>query len=392
MKKFYNTLSEKDKRRYAGIEAMKLGYGGYVYIASVFKCTRKTVSKGAKEIFEMPVDIEYKKRIRKPGGGRKPYWITHDESLDNKFLNVVNPNKAGDPMKEDFYWTNMSHEQIADQLYRHYQVVVSTTIISQLLDGHNFHRRKAQKKLTRKIVKNRNAQFENNSMHICEYTSTGDPVISMDTKKKEFLGLYRNGHLYTQNTIVVPDHDFRSYSDGIIIPHSLWDVNRNKGYITIGNSKDTSEFACDSIKSWWYNHGIYDYAHSQRMLILCDGGGSNSSRSYLFKQDLQKLADEIGIEIRIAHYPPYTSKYNPIEHRMFPHVTKACSGVIFETYEQVKRCMEKTSTKTGLTVDVEISKKEYKTERKVDKDFKENMKIVFDDYLKNWNYRAIPDK
>lgn len=212
----------------------------------------------------------------------------------------------------------------------------------------------------------------------------------MDTKKKEFLGLFRNGHLYTKRTIIVPDHDFPSYSGGIIIPHSLWDVKRNKGYISIGTNKDTSEFACNSIKNWWYNYGIKDYPDSKRILLLCDGGGSNSSRSHIFKQDIQQLADETGLEIRIAHYPPYTSKYNPIEHRMFPHVTRACEGVIFNNYNHVKELMEKTETKTGLSVTVEINTKEYNTGRKADKEFIENNRIVFDEYLPQWNYRAIP--
>ncbi len=188
----------------------------------------------------------------------------------------------------------------------------------------------------------------------------------------------------------MPDHDFPSYSDGIIIPHSIWDVNRNTGYISIGTSKDTSEFACDGLRNWWYNQGEHDYPFSGRLLILCDGGGSNSSRSHLFKQDIQKLADETGLEIRIAHYPPYTSKYNPIEHRMFPHVTNACDGVIFEDYEQVREQMEKTETTTGLTVTAEIIEKEYETGRKADKDFIKNLNIIYDDDMPQWNYRIAP--
>ena len=212
----------------------------------------------------------------------------------------------------------------------------------------------------------------------------------MDTKKKEDMGLFRDGCLYTQGTIITPDHDFKSYATGSVIPHGLWDINRNIGYINLGITKDTSEFACDCIRNWWYNHGRYVYNHAKRLLILCDGGGSNSSRSYLFKQDIQWLADEIGLEIRIAHYPPYTSKYNPIEHRMFPHVTKACKGVIFENYEQVRMLMERTKTKKGLSVKAEVIKKKYEIGRKVNDDFKKNMKIIFDQHLPKWNYRAIP--
>ena len=390
MKRFYKSLSEKDKRRYAGIEALKIGHGGCSYIAGLFECDRKTVSKGKKEIFEMLENVKNDKRIRKPGGGRKPYWHKHDESLDIAFLNVIKTNTAGDPMNQDILWTNLSQVKISELLAEKHNIFISTKIVRQLLEGHKFHRRKAQKKQTRKTVQNRNVQFENIAGLITEYTLTGDPIFSMDTKKKEFLGLFRNGHLYTKRTIIVPDHDFPSYSDGIIIPHSLWDVKRNKGYISIGTNKDTSEFACNSIKNWWYNYGIKDYPDSKRILLLCDGGGSNSSRSHIFKQDIQQLADETGLEIRIAHYPPYTSKYNPIEHRMFPHVTRACEGVIFNNYNHVKELMEKTETKTGLSVTVEINTKEYNTGRKADKEFIENNRIVFDEYLPQWNYRAIP--
>ena len=171
----------------------------------------------------------------------------------------------------------------------------------------------------------------------------------------------------------------------------IYDYIKNTGWINLCTSKDTSKFACDSLRIWWYNQGRYDYPNATSILILCDGGGSNSSRNYLFKEELQKLADEIGIEIRIAHYPPYTSKYNPIEHRMFPHVTRACQGVVFESVELVKELMEKTKTKKGLSVTVEIIDTIYETGLKVKEGFKENMPIVFDEYLPQWNYRAIPN-
>jgi hypothetical protein len=187
------------------------------------------------------------------------------------------------------------------------------------------------------------------------------------------------------------DHDFSSFSDGVIIPHGIYDLKLNEGYITLGTSKDTSEFSCECIKDWWDNVGKYNYPNANSILILADGGGSNSSRHYIFKHDLQQLVNDIGVEIRIAHYPPYTSKYNPIEHRMFCHVTRACQGVVFDTIEIVKELMEKTSTKTGLSVLVSIKDKIYETGRKVTDKFKKNMKIVFDDFLGKWNYRAIPE-
>ena len=150
-----------------------------------------------------------------------------------------------------------------------------------------------------------------------------------------------------------------------MIPHLS-----EKGYITLGNSKDTSEFACESLKKWWNNHGKATYPNANSILAKCDGGGSNNANHYIFKEDLQKLVNEIGIEIIIAHYPPYTSKYNPIEHRLFPHITRACQGVIFTSLELVKALVEKTHTKTGLSVAVNILNKVYKTGRKVADNFK----------------------
>lgn len=155
-------------------------------------------------------------------------------------------------------------------------------------------------------------------------------------------------------------------------------------------SKDTSEFACDSIKWWWLHQGRLLYPTATSILLLADGGGSNSARHYIFKEDLQKLVDEIGIEIRMAHYPPYTSKWNPVEHRVFPHITRTLQGVILKSHAVVKDLIEKTTTTTGLKVSAHIIKKTYETGRKYAKDFKETMRIIFDEYLGKWNYRAIP--
>lgn len=174
------------------------------------------------------------------------------------------------------------------------------------------------------------------------------------------------------------------------VPHGLYDLTQNIGYLTIGTSHDTSEFAIACIRLWWLTYGIFDYPDAFEILLLCDCGGSNNARYYIFKQDLQALADELGIAIRIAHYPPYTSKYNPIEHRLFPHVTRACQGVVFKTFELARTFMAQTSTKTGLTVFTSILDKVFDTKRKVADDFKQNMPIHFDDFLPQWNYVARP--
>ena len=388
MKRFFNSLSEKDRRRYAGIEALKLGHGGKTYIADVLCCSTKTILRGIKEINDLPQDIG--NRVRRSGGGRKPLSKIHGKKLDNAFLDVMEHHTAGDPMNSQLLWTNLSRLKISELLDDRYQINVSETVIKKLLKTHNFGTRKAIKGQTKKSVANRNDQFETIIVYKYEYASNGDPVISMDSKKREHLTLYRDGRLYTQKTVITPDHDFPSYSKGSFTPHGIWDVNKNKGYISIGISKDTSEFACDSLRSWWYNQGQFDYKQSTKLLILCDGGGSNSSRSNLFKQDIQRLANELQLEIRIAHYPPYCSKYNPIEHRMFPHVTKACQGVIFESFEQANEYIKTTKTKEGLIVNSVIIKKEYEKGRKVDKKIIETLNIRYDDHLKSWNYQISP--
>lgn len=161
-------------------------------------------------------------------------------------------------------------------------------------------------------------------------------------------------------------------------------------FVNIGTSKDTSEFACDTIKTWWYRIGRKQYRDADSILILADSGGSNSARHYIFKEDLQDLVNKIGVEIRIAHFPPYTSKWNPVEHRVFPHITRALKGVILKSYGFVKELIERATTKTGLKIKANITKKNYQTGRKCSEDFKKNMKILFDDYLGQWNYCAIP--
>ncbi len=207
----------------------------------------------------------------------------------------------------------------------------------------------------------------------------------------ELIGrLYREGKTYTTGTIEVYDHDFPSLATAKAIPHGIYDLQYNLGYIQIGTSHETSEFACDSIRYWWEHYGQWLYPKATGILILCDCGGSNNARHYLFKEQLQQLANELNLEIRIAHYPPYTSKYNPIEHRLFPHLSRVCQGVILTSIEMVKDLMATASTRTGLKVFTTILDKGYQTGKQVTEEFKENMKIVFDDYLPQWNYKAVP--
>ena len=316
--------------------------------------------------------------------------IETDKALEENFLKVLEDHTAGDPMRTDVKWTNLSRRQIAQRMTA-LGTPVSRDVVSQLLRKHRFRRRKALKKKTMGHHRDRNAQFEKIARLKKQYLKAGLPVISIDTKKKELLGnFYRDGKIDTQETIETNDHDFGSAGSGVVIPHGVYDVGRNQGFIHLNTSHDTSELACDSIAAWWGRHGRAAYPLAKKLLVLCDGGGSNSATRYVFKEELQKLANRLGVEIRMAHYPPYCSKYNPIEHRLFPHVTRACRGVIFQTLEIVQHYIAKTETTKGLKVTVSILEKVYETGRKCAADFKKNMKIVFDKVLSKWNYRAIP--
>jgi hypothetical protein len=298
---------------------------------------------------------------------------------------------AGDPMRTGVLWTNLSLRELSRRLIE-MGTPASRRTIRRLLRKLKLGRRTARKKKTMGHHPDRNAQFENIGRLRQEYLDAGDPVISIDTKKKELLGnFHRDGTTFTEQTVETFDHDFGSAGEGKLIPHGVYDLSREHAHIHLNTSHDTGELCCDSVASWWEQHGHTAYPHAERLLILCDGGGSNSATQYLFKEDLQRLANQLGLQIRVAHYPPYCSKHNPIEHRVFPHITRACQGVIFHTVEIAKQFIERAKTTTGLRVTVSILDKVYATGRKYAKDFKETMKIVFDDHLPKWNYRAIPE-
>ncbi len=388
MQELFNRLSEKDKRWYAGVEALKFSYGGISYVAQLFSCSRNTIQRGIIELNEK-VTIP-KKRDRTAGGGRKQV-IKKQTDINDVFLSILKEHTAGDPMDETKKWTNLTCAKIGSLLAEE-GFKVSRNIVRKLLKNNNYVKRKALKKKAAGGHVNRNAQFENIAILRALFTVAGNPVISMDSKKKELIGnLYRDGKVYTTKTVEVYDHDFPSLAEGVGVPHTLYDMARNEAYVNIGTSRDTSEFSCDSIRHWWNTYGSVYYPLATSILLLTDGGGSNSSRHYIFKQDLQALANEIGIKIRVAHYPPYTSKWNPIEHRVFPHITRALSGMILISHLFMKELIEKTTTKAGLKVFACIFNKVYETGRKVAEGFKESMRIVFDEHLGQWNYTAIPE-
>jgi len=311
-------------------------------------------------------------------------------SLDENFVRVLHDHTAGDPMRSEVKWTNLSRRQIARRLGCR-GTAVSRDVVRQLLRKHGYRRRKAAKSVTMGQHRDRDAQFKKIARLKRRYLKAGLPVISIDTKKKELLGeFYRGGTVESQAAIAVNDHDFASAGSGTVIPHGVYDVAKNRGHLHLNTSHDTSQLACDSLAAWWRHQGRKDYAGAKKLLVLCDGGGSNGSTRYVFKEELQRLSNRLDLEIRVAHYPPHCSKYNPIEHRLFAHVTRACRGVIFRSLEVVKFYMAKTETTKGLKVKVRILPKVYETGRKCATGFKESMKIAFDRLLPKWNYRAIP--
>jgi hypothetical protein len=310
--------------------------------------------------------------------------------LNENFQQVLDDHTAGDPMHEDVRWTNLTQERIAEGLAEA-GTPVSVPVVKQLLHRRGFRRRKAQKSTAMGHHPDQDAQFRNIARLKAEFVDSPDPILSMDSKKKELIGpFFRPGMLWAKEVVEVFDHDFPSFATGVVIPHGLYDLKRDVGHIQLGTSHDTGQFACDHLEAWWDEQGRWAYPGARSILLLCDGGGSNSARHYLFKEDLQRLVDKLRVEIRVAHYPPYCSKYNPIEHRLFPHVSRACQGVIFESVGLVKSLIERVETKAGLWVSVELQEKFYETKRKVAEGFREAMKVVFDPIMPRWNYRVIP--
>lgn len=306
------------------------------------------------------------------------------------FQAVLADHTAGSPTTAEVVWTDLTATDIAAQLSAR-GAPVSVHIVAQLLEQHDFHRRKAQKDLPVGATRDRDAQFQAIARLKQEFLDGGAPVLSIDTKKRELLGnFYRPGTLLTRQTVRTFDHDFPSCADGVVIPHGLYDLGRNRGYVHLGTSHDTSAFACDCLEDWWLRFGHAQYPHARALLLLCDGGGSNSASTYLFKADLQALAQRQGLEIRVAHYPPYCSKYNPIEHRLFCHLSRACQGVVFSSIGLVKQLMEKARTRTGLRVVVSILDRVYQTGRKVAAEVKQALRLIRDDFLPKWNYRILP--
>ncbi len=316
--------------------------------------------------------------------------LSHEPHLEKVFAEIVVDQIAGSPMREKVRWTSLKDAQIV-RLFEEKGHSISRFMVKQITELAGLAKRQMKKTKTVKEAVGRDEQFQRIAGLKEDYQARGLPILSVDTKKKEFIGqFYRNGKSYCEKAVEVCDHDFPSLAEGRVVPHGIYDVNLNKGYLSIGNSKDTSEFLCDNLKYYWENQISLDYPQAKEMLLLMDGGGSNSCLHYIVKEDLQNLANELQMTIRTAHYPSYCSKYNPIEHRFFPHLQRSREGVLFSDYEIVKERAEQTTTQTGLKVVAWINEKLYQSGRKYSADFKETMTIAFDELLPKWNYQINP--
>jgi hypothetical protein len=397
MRLYCRSLPEDHRRRYGAIEALKIGYGGVAYVARVLGMSRRTIHTGIRELEQMGNDDPEHpqrpsgdaERVRRPGGGRPP--ITERKPLLKSVLQeVLEVHSAGSPTDERVRWTDLKPLQLAQRLLEH-GIEVSRNTAADLLDRAGFRRRALCKELITGQVdpQARDQQFRHIAALRRLACQRGIPVLSIDTKKKEPLGtLHRPGQCYSTAPHVVFDHDFSHLADGRLVPHGVYDVQANVGFITLGTSRETSAFVCDAVALAWEVLFSAMYPDATEVILLCDCGGANAARSLRFKEDVIELARRLGLRVRIAHYPPYTSKWNPIEHRLFSQVERAWSGVMLDSPETALKTVENTRTKTGLRVTARILDKVYDIGRQCSDAFRDikDRFIRHDDVLGQWNY------
>ncbi len=352
LRPYYQSLSEKDRRRFAALEAITLGHGGTRSIAQVLECDPQTVRDGMRERKQLP-DDPAGSRVRKPGGGRKKTAVKHAD-LIQQVHNTIKDRTAGDPMRQDVVWTDLTPQEISQSLQKQ-AVCAGPRLVRRMLDGLGLARRQRLKVLPGGDSPHRGEQCRHLAHLIQEFLEAGHPVLSIDTKKKAYLGtLYRDGKVSCQQALKAFAHDFPSLAAGVIIPHGIDDRARNQGWMHVGLSRDTTACACESLRLFWYNDGQRLSPNASALLLLCDGGGSNSCHKHLFKEDLQGGVNDLGVPIRVAHYPAYCSQFHPIERRRFSHVTRACQGVLFDSLHTVMGLIQKTQTQQGLSVTVRV--------------------------------------
>jgi hypothetical protein len=303
---------------------------------------------------------------------------------------VIDTYTAGDPQQDGVLWTNLTRSEIAAAMDEEgYEV--SVRIVDRLLDEFELGQHKPQKIKTMRHDPDRDRQFRRIAVLKRRYLAAGLPVLSMDVKKREMLGDYvRPGRLFSSAPLAGWDHDFPTHSPGVVIPHGLYDLALNEGYLHLGDSHDTSEFAGDALLDWWRSYGRSRYPHAADLLLLCDNGGSNGSNRLLFKEQLQRVADRTDLSIRVAHYPSGCSKYNPIEHRLFPHVTRKLQGLFLKSIDMFRDLTRRAVTAGGLRVFARTLHGVYETGKKAAVESVDQLHILFRPELPKWNYYVFP--
>jgi hypothetical protein len=387
-------LNEKQRRIAAAVEARSLGYGGVSEVAKVTGLSRTTLHRAIEELKDPKARREMMlERVRVSGGGRKKILAQHP-SLLRKLKSLVEPATRGDPMSP-LLWTSKSTRHLSEVLSKKGRPV-GPQVVARALQEMNYSLQANSKTLEEGSNRpNRDSQFHYLNKCVSRSLNKGDPVISVDTKKKELIGHYHNkGREWRPQgepeKVLV--HDFIDPDVPKAIPYGVYDVGKNAGWVNVGCDHDTATFAMESIRRWWRAMGEPVYPEAQKLLICADSGGSNGYRIRLWKVELQKFGDETGLEVAVCHLPPGTSKWNKIEHRLFSHISMNWRGRPLVSHEVVVKLIGKTKTKTGLKVKAKLDKRKYPTKVKVSDEEMEKLNIEYhlDSPNPEWNYTIRP--
>ena len=383
-------LNERSRRIWAAIEARSYGWGGITMVSQAVGIDSKTIRKGLSELEDPGRLAEH--RVRKSGGGRKKLTDKYS-NLVRDLDSLVDPVTRGDP-ESPLLWTCKSTYKLADELTRQDYAISQRTVWKLLFElGYRLQANKKTKEGAHHP--DRNAQFEYIYETVRFFQKEHHPVLSVDTKKKENLGNFKNnGKEYGQKNHPreVNGHDFPDKRLGKVSPYGVYDISRNKGWVSVGISHDTAEFAVNTIRSWWYKMGQPFYEKSDKLLITADCGGSNGYRVRLWKRELQKLANELNRTIHVCHFPPGTSKWNKIEHRMFSYISENWRGRPLITRETVVNLIGNTNTKKGLEIQAQLDENVYEKGIKVSDEEMKNLHIEKEEFHGEWNYRILPQK
>lgn len=384
-------MNERSRRQWAACEARDLGYGGVSLVSVATGISRPTISVGLREL-DLPKRQRESAalRIRQAGGGR--HRVTdHDPDLIAALEALVEPLTRGDP-ESPLRWTCKSTRKLAQELTRNRHPVSASTV-SALLHQAGYSLQANCKTREGRSHPDRNAQFEFINTTVRRFLKRGQPAISVDTKKKELVGDFKNGgeEWHPQGSPEsVRTHDFLDKNLGKAIPYGVYDIVNNQGWVNVGIDHDTARFAANSILQWWKQMGQKRFPSATELLVTADGGGSNSSRSRFWKICLQDLADELGLRLLVRHFPPGTSKWNKIEHRLFSFITQNWRGKPLVSHQAIVNLIASTTTRAGLVVKAAIDKTEYPTKTKVSDAELQALRLKRDTFHGEWNYAITP--